>query len=98
MKMQRRWVTGMAALLLTVGLMGLPREGAALPIKLLDPSGDPQLGEPDEPFGVRQVDPALNWRSMRLQFWFGSGPVPTVIVYSYKPPVSRLGSKTAKHE
>ena len=49
MKMQRRWVTGMAALLLTVGLMGLPREGAAFAIKFLDPGGDPQFGDPDGP-------------------------------------------------
>ena len=99
MKMQRRWVTGIAALLLTVGLMGLPREGTAFAIRFVDPGGDPQFGDPTEPYGAVEIRPDLFWLGgARIQFWFSVGAAPRFIVYPLKPRATPLGAKTGNHE
>ena len=92
MRIDRRWVAGMAALLMAAFLLtAMPREGAALPIRYWMGPGGPQFGDPDVPF-----DGAILWRPdglwVRLgglQMRVGISPVPSLIVVgSVKQPTT----------
>ena len=101
MKIDRRWVAGIAALLVAAFLVAMPCEGTALPLRY--PAGapwEPAFGDPEEPYGAAQItrDPTLRCL-LRLRAWFlHSTNVAVRPVSSRRGAASRGSSGATKHE
>ena len=102
MKIDRRWVAGMAALLMAALMIATPREGAAWPIRFMYPDypPGPVFGDPEEPSGAVPLRAEAPWFCfLRFRGWLlTSNSVATIPSTLRHRAAAPPGTRVTKHE